>query len=143
MLDLKNMTVMTPAEAGADVELEHPVSGEPLVNEDGSPWKISVRGEDSQAVRAVVKKQHDRRIEKMRKNKSGGFDSDTVEAEQTERLVAATIGWSGLVMDGKPYDFSIPNARKLYGNPEYIWIVEQVEKAMGDRQRFFTNASKS
>lgn len=133
---------MTPAEAGTAVELEDPFSGDLILGDDGKPWTIYVRGEDSKTVRAVISRQHDRRTEKLWKGKKY-TDSVSADNDQTEKMVAATISWSGLVMDGAPYEFSIVNARALYGNPEYSWIGEQVQKAMLDRQRFFTSASKT
>jgi hypothetical protein len=136
-MDLSNLDTLSTAEAGTDVELEHPVTGEPIKDDDGKPWVISIRGSDSKTVRAIAKKQQNRFTERLRKRGQFG-DADTAESEAVEKLVAATIGWRGLVMDGKPYEFSPENAHKLYSDPRFPWIVEQVQAAMVDRKRFFS-----
>lgn len=141
MPDLASLDTLSPAEQGAVVELENPVTGEIIYGDDMKPWSITIRGEDSASVRQVVRKQHDKRSEKIRKGRDWGFDSETIESETIDKLVAATIGWSGLVLDGKPFEYSVANARKLYGDERFPWIVEQVQKAMGDRKRFFKKAS--
>jgi hypothetical protein len=137
MLDLKSLDTQAPAESGTDVELEHPATGDPLKNDDGSKWIITVRGIDSKAVKDVQKKQQNRFSERLRKRGQFG-DAESNEKEQVERLVAATIGWKGLIMDGAQYEFSRENAEKLYGDPRFPWIVEQVNAAMVDRKRFFS-----
>ena len=137
-MDLSKLDTLAPAESGTVVELEHPVTGEPIPD-----TSITLRGEDSHAVRNVIRKQHDRRIEKMRKGKGAMSDSASLESEQVEKLVAATIDWKGIELDGEPLPFSAPNARKLYSDPRFPWLVEQVQTAMLDRERFFTNGSKS
>ena len=142
-MDLKSLNILAPAESGTEVELEHPATREPLVDDKGTPWIIEVRGEDSETVRRVIKKQHDKRMDRARKGQKGGSDADLSESEQVQKLVAATIGWSGLVMDGEPYPFNAQNAHRLYSDPGFYWIVEQVQQAMSDRARFFTNGSKS
>jgi hypothetical protein len=140
-MDLAKLDTLNPAEEGTVVELEHPVTKDPIIGDDGKPWTISVRGEDSATVRTTVKKLSDKRWERLRKGKK--YDSDQDDADLVEKLASATIGWHGLILDGEPYQFSRENAKKLYADPRFPWIVEQVQLAMVDRQRFFTNASNS
>lgn len=141
--DLNDLDTMTPAEAGTVVELEHPITGEPLLDGEGNPWTITVRGEDSATVKAVIRKQQDRRSEKLRKGRGHVSDSESFDVERVEVLVAATIGWSGLTLDGALLEFNAKNARRVYGDDRFAWLVEQVEAAARDRKRFFSKPSSS
>lgn len=63
---------------------------------------------------------------------------DPTEAEEIEvdLLVAATIGWSGLVLGGKPLEYSPAAARDLYSDPKRRWLREQVKAALDDKELF-------
>jgi hypothetical protein len=137
MPDLSQLDTQAPAEEGIDVELEHPYTGEPIVNDDGTPWIIKVRGEDSATVVAVSKKQRNRISERIRK-RGQVSGAEEAEAAVIEKIVAATIGWKGLIMDGKPYEFSPQAAHSLYSDPRFPWVADQVFAAMVDRRRFFS-----
>ena len=136
-----DLDVQTPADAGTVVELEHPVTGAPILDVTGVPWSITVRGDDAVAVRAVDRKHQDRRAEKMRKGKDWGLDTETMDGERTERLVAATIAWHGLTLHGTVLPCTPKNCAMVYGDKRFAWIGEQVTRAMVDRTRFFTNTS--
>ncbi len=141
-MDLSTLDTLNPAESGTSVEIENPFTGEPITDDSGKRWTISVRGEDSATVRAVVKKQQNKFTERLRKRGQFG-DADSVQQEQIERLEAATIGWENAPnLDGNPFGYSQENARKLYSDPRFSWVVEQVSQAMADRKRFFVKGSK-
>lgn len=63
---------------------------------------------------------------------------DPVEAEEmeVEMLVAATIGWAGLVSGGKPLEYSPAAARDLYSDPRRRWLRDQIKAALDDRELF-------
>lgn len=55
----------------------------------------------------------------------------------TERLVAATLGWAGFADDdGKAIEFSADAALKLYTDPEMAWLRTQVLGAMDSAELF-------
>jgi hypothetical protein len=53
-----------------------------------------------------------------------------------EQIVAATIGWTGLVSEGKPVLCTPENVRALYTDERTQWIRDQVEVAFWDPGRF-------
>jgi hypothetical protein len=142
MLDLSTLDASTPAEEGSPVEIEHPVTGAPILNDDGKPWTIYVRGEDSPSVRDMLKRQHNKFTERLRKRGQLG-DADSAEQERVEKMQAATIRWENAPdLDSEPFPYSNANARKLYSDPRFPWVAEQVQSAMTDRKRFFSKGLK-
>jgi hypothetical protein len=142
-LDLSTLDVAEPAEQGTDVELENPFTGEPLLGADDRPVTWTLRGEDSPSVRKVIRKQQDRRNERITKGRGVDLDAKTLEAQATDRLLAATIRYSANFppLDGEPIPYSESNARKLLTDPRFSWIPEQLNNALGDRKRFLLNHS--
>ena len=75
-------------------------------------------------------------------------DKDQLEPSERRKLAfemfaVVVVGWNDaaakffaeeLGNDGK---FSNENAEKLLSNPDYFWLVQQIEKCLSDRQRFF------
>jgi hypothetical protein len=141
-LDLNDLNVTAPADSGTVIELEHPVTGKPLVDDEGKPYYVDALGDDATEVRKIDRKHADRRAEKIRRGKDWA-DADTLETESIERLTAATRGWYLPPMGGKTVEFNRITAREVYGNPGLSWIVEQVTRAMRDRKRFFATPSSS
>ncbi len=142
MLDLNTLDAANPAEEGGPVEIEHPITGAPILNDSGKPWTIYVRGEDSPSVRDIIKRQHNKWTERLRK-RGQLSDADSAQQERVEKLQAATIRWENAPqLDGGPFEYTNDNARKLYADPRFPWVLEQVESAMVDRKRFFSKGSK-
>lgn len=61
---------------------------------------------------------------------------EEAEELETDLLVAATIGWSGLVSGGQPVPFSKEAAAKLYTDPRRRWLRQQIKDALDDRELF-------
>lgn len=141
--DFGDLDTKTSAEAGTVVHLEHPGTGDPLYDEKQNAITITVLGSDSDKVRGVARKQADKRFEQARKSRGLAIDSASIESDAIARMVAATVAWSGVKLDGEVLECTEQNARKLYSDPRFPWIAEQVEKAIEDRQRFFKTVSQS
>ena len=142
--DLSTLDTKAPAEQGLVVELENPFEPEkPFVDDDGVPYSITILGADAGKVRAAEKKQLNRILTAIRKNKDA--DAEAGEQDNIEKLAAATLAWHLPSVDGEV----LPNppteraARKLYSDPRFPWIVEQLTKRIGDRARFFKKSSSS
>lgn len=143
MLDLKDLNVAAAASRGAFIELEHPVTGEPLVDAEGTPYGVDVLGEDSPEVRKVERKQADRRAEKLRRgNIDASLKQDALEQDRIERLTVATRGWYLPPLDGETLACTPVNVKRVYGSEDLAWIADQVERGMRDRARFFSTGSK-
>jgi len=133
-MDLSKLDVKEAADRGADMVLRHPATGEELFADDGTPIVFKLLGSDSQEYRRMVRMT-------ANKNLKQGRQTPTVERfEQNgvELLVAVTVGWSGVQVNGEMLEFSPANARQLY--TDYRWIQEQVDQFVAERANFLTNA---
>jgi hypothetical protein len=70
--------------------------------------------------------------------------NDPVEdiEEQTDYLVAATVGWN-LTQGGKPLAFSPAAARQLYTDPKKQWVRAQVLEAIYKTELFIAASAKN
>lgn len=128
--DLSELDTAKASNDGFDVSLYHPGTNADL------GIKIRVLGKDSDEFRKVSNAQNKRRMDRMSR---GGFRNPTPSPEELEQngielLAACTVGWSGVVLDGKSLAFSKDNAKALYSR--FPWIKEQVDAAIGDRANF-------
>jgi hypothetical protein len=129
-MDLSTIDLTKSAEDGADLILEHPVTGEPL------DIIITLAGTDSSSYRMKQKEIQNKRITKMARGKKADFS--TSDEEACDLLAGCTLGWVGIVESGKDVEFSKSNAKDLY--TKHLWIREQVDVFIGDRANFFLNA---
>ena len=128
MLDLGKFDPVAACNEGAEIEIKL----------DGMPptgTVIKVRGIDSDAVRKL----NDERIRRLQRDfkKTGKFNpTDPVDAarERIEFVIACTMGWRGVQIDGKEVPFSVEAARAVY--EKHRWIVEQLDQAIGDLGNF-------
>lgn len=114
---------------------------------DGAAVDIKLDGESTGATITVRGKYSDiaeklqrdavRRLQRDYKKTGKFVPQDPVDAEE-ERIAyatACTIGWTGIEgEDGKPLPFSPAAAADLYA--KHKWILEQVDKAIGDDALF-------
>lgn len=142
--DLNELDTKAPAERGIVVELEHPKTPlVPWVDDQGVPYSITILGGDAGKVRAVARKQLDKQITLLRKKGEMG-DAESGEQDIVERLAKATIAWHLPPLDGQTLPAPDERlARKLYNDPRFPWIVEQLQRALNDRSRLFTTPSTS
>lgn len=71
-------------------------------------------------------------------------DPEEEDEQQTDMLAKCTVGWSGFAAeDGRPLEFSITAARKLYSTPKLRWLRNQLVEALGDRERFIKRSAVS
>ena len=125
--DIESLDTVTACEEGADLEIVHPRTGEPL------GIIISVVGADSPTYRSELHKLANKRAKRGR----GVLNSESIEADNIELLVACTRGWSGLDYKGAALAFSPANARMVY--KDFVWLREQVDAFIGDRANFLKN----
>ena len=78
-------------------------------------------------------------------NKTGKVelpDPEDSEVERLKNLANATLSWSGYVNDeGQEVPFSTATALALYQDPEMMWLVDQVDTALGAKDRFTKKVS--
>jgi hypothetical protein len=129
-VDLSSIDTVKGSNDGFDVQIYHPGTNEDL------GITIKVLGKDSDKFIKVSRGQNKKRMAKMTK---GGFRATAIPVEEIEQdslmlLAACTVGWVGVVVDGKALDFNEDNAVMVY--ERFPWIREQVDAAMGDRANF-------
>ncbi len=130
-MDLNDFNLTEKAEQGADLYLEHPGTGEALES-DGKKWAIRLAGTDSKQYRNKSRALQNKRLNKVAKGRKADFGG--TDLESCELLASCTLGWSGLVKDGQPLEFSYDAAVDLYMTQ--LWIREQVDVFVGERTNF-------
>lgn len=102
-----------------------------------TPMRITLAGPEHPARRSIVHARQRRlRAAMARNGRLPVSDPEEDEAEQTDLLVAATLGWSGAAV---PY--SPQAARALYEDPKRRWLRAQVQAALDERELFTRNSA--
>jgi hypothetical protein len=134
-LDLATLDTVAACDAGAEIELRHPVTKAPL------GIYISGKGKDSAAWRAEVHKSVNARI----KRRGAVSTPEEAEVSNIMSLVAVTISWRSKNDDGKTYrntitfekkelDCTPENAKLLY--TRLIWMRDQFDEGLADLANF-------
>lgn len=128
MADLSSFPVSQSSDAGAEVTVRHPTSGDEL------DIKIRVVGPDSRKAREATRAMTDNLTKEAMEHEATPDDA-AYERMAAQHAAALTISWEHVEWDGQPFPFSQENAVKLY--TEHRWIREQVEQFAGKRANFF------
>jgi len=134
-MDLSNLDVSKKAEDGAILELDHPVTGDPLIDEEsGEAISIILLGTDSKTYRDKQREYQRKRLSKMTKKRGKEMDLTMSDEDACDLLATCTVGWEHMVENGEELEFSKEAAYKLY--MKYNWIREQVDMFIADRENF-------
>jgi hypothetical protein len=120
----------------ADYELLHPTERTPL----GVIFILA--GPEHEKRKAIVI--NFARDLRKRIGRTGKFmleDPAGDEDRETDYLVAATLGWKDLEVEGKPLPYSPDAARTLYSTPRFAWIRRQIKQALEDQENFIASSS--
>ncbi|MDP2322573.1 MAG: hypothetical protein Q8N51_00905 [Gammaproteobacteria bacterium] len=117
-----------------ELELLHPSTLIPLVAEDGTPVVIRIVGIDSPQYAEAM----DKLTERRRVRTQAGREMTPQEAREEDALTlaACTVGWQGLAFGEAEYTYNAENAKRLYLNPEFNWLKEQVNRFAAARRNF-------
>jgi len=102
------------------------------------PVTWTVRGTFSATYRRVIEQQKRAVGKRIRRGE------DVIEATDGNELaamVACTVAWAGFMSGGQPLPCTPENVRAVLSSPKAQHIVEQVRRAMGDHEAFFTKDS--
>lgn len=139
-MDISKINIIKTATEGIDVEIVNPANGEK------TDLKIKVTGAMSTAYKDDMvlllaeiedyKEQNKVDEKATRKQKAENeIKLNKFDDEITANFLAKyTIGWSGMEENGKPIEFSIKQAERIY--LEYPIIRSQVQRAMMDISNF-------
>jgi hypothetical protein len=123
--DLNDLSGLSDAqEAGIDVSITHPKTGEPL------GMVVNVSGPDSKKqAKARTAVLNDRVEKKIRKITAGRL------TEEANSMVANSINsWSGCVIESKTIEYTVDNAVMVF--TRWPFIREQVQSVSDDRANF-------
>lgn len=117
---------------GEWLELLHPVTGQPIADDEGNTLRVQLLGKDSKEYRKAQRAITERRLKS--RSKANRFDAEALEQEAVDVLIACTVAWEGFAEEGKELECKPANVRKVY--LEYPWIKEQVDEFVDDRGNF-------
>jgi len=146
--DLGKIETRKYADEGKYFPILHPVTGEPVLDDNKKPVEILISGADASRIKnAVEERQRTRRAAvEAAANKPADQRPDyngwqTREKDMIDDLVLLTEGWTdNLELDGKPLLFSKENAAILYQRfPE---IAEQMTRNATNRINFMPASPK-
>jgi hypothetical protein len=132
-MDLANIDLQAAADEGIEVKLQHPATGEYLLDEEGDHLTITVLGKDSTTWQNAAKRVNTRNANRYKDRK---IPSTAMEAALYEILAESTVKWSkSLEFDGAALKCTKDNAAMLYEKRN--WIAEQLMEAAADRSSYF------
>lgn len=132
MMDISKLGVVSAAEKGAEMPLLNPFTGE----ETGAVF--TVLGYDAEAVIAAA-----RSFDKAEAKSTKTEPDDILRRRKARLAVAAVTGWSNFVFGGHEMPYSADKATEIFSQPDFAWIVDQVQRFGGDRGNFFPQGSGS
>lgn len=131
-MDLSKLDLTEQANNGAIMDVMHPITGEQLFSESGSPVTITLLGADSTVMRQEMSNRAKKQL--ASKNKSVG-SIDEAEKLSAELLATITVDWSGISENGIEIEYSRENAIAIY--MKYSWLRQQVDTFTTDRANFY------
>ena len=132
-MDLASIDLQAAADEGIEVKLQHPATGEYLLDEEGDHLTITVLGKDSTTWQNAAKRVNTRNANRYKDRK---IPSTAMEAALYEILAESTVKWSkNLEFDGAALKCTKDNAAMLYEKRN--WIAEQLMEAAADRSSYF------
>jgi hypothetical protein len=138
--DLSTLDTAPAAEAGAKMTVLHPATGAPLKTDAGADLYLMLAGEDSERCRSARRAISDKRLKAQASGLRVQITRDELEADDLDVLVACTMGWGGLALDGADLPFNAENARALY--KRLPWLREQANAFITDRSAFLKPSPK-
>lgn len=124
-MELSQLATAEAHEEGAECNIKDPLTGE------ATDVFIRIMGADSAKWREQKKKQTNAVIEARASGKDFAVDFDAMDVAA---LVAVTIGWRGIMLDGAEYEFNGKNAKHLYTNSPSV--VGQLLEFLSDGANF-------
>lgn len=132
-MDLANIDLQAAAENGIDVKLQHPATGDYLVDDNGEHLVITVLGKDSETWQTAAKRINTKNANRY---KGKNVPNSALENALYEILSECTVKWTkNIEFDGEALKCNKENALMLYEKRN--WIAEQLVEAAGDRASYF------
>jgi len=132
-MDLANIDLQAFAEQGIEVRLQHPSTGEYLLDGDDNQVTITVLGKDSELWQNTAKRVNAKNAARYKDRK---IPPSALENALYEILAECTIEWSkSIEYNGEVLPCNKENALMLYEKRN--WIAEQLIEEAADRSAYF------
>jgi hypothetical protein len=129
-MDLASLDLTKASNDGAWITLKHPATGEELSG------RIKIVGKDSTKFTQLSEEFKRKTLEDMKSNRTMSQRLENAQEQSDSILVACTLDWEGMMLDGKDLEFTESNVKMVYNR--FNWIKEQIDVAIADRANFLT-----
>ena len=129
-MDLKDLT---PTSDTVDVNIVHPTTLEPLLNDNSDPMVITMYAPHSKEYKAAVHEQTNKRLKQAQSKKKVDLTAEDIEDATLDLFAKTTKSWN-ITYDGKEPDFSVSKAKEIYS--EVFWIRDQIDEAVSNSLNF-------
>jgi hypothetical protein len=127
-MDLAKLDLTKASNEGAWYTLKHPATGEELSG------KIKIVGKDSTKFTQMSEEFRRKTLEDMKSTKTMSQKMESAQEQSDAILVACTLDWEEMMLDGEDLPFTEANVRMIYSR--FHWIKEQIDIAIADRSNF-------
>ena len=129
-MDLKDLT---PTSDTVDVNIVHPTTLEPLLNDNSDPMVITMYAPHSKEYKAAVHEQTNKRLKQAQSKKKVDLTAEDIEEATLDLFVKTTKSWN-ITYDGEEPNFSVSKAKEIYS--EVFWIRDQIDEAVSNSLNF-------
>lgn len=129
-MDLKDLT---PTSDTVDVNIVHPTTLEPLLNDNSDPMVITMYAPHSKEYKAAVHEQTNKRLKQAQSKKKVDLTAEDIEEATLDLFAKTTKSWN-ITYDGEEPNFSVGKAKEIYS--EVFWIRDQIDEAVSNSLNF-------
>ena len=127
-MDLAKLDLTKSSNEGVWISLKHPATDKEL------PMKIKIIGKDSDKIVKLSEEFRRASLDEMKNNKTIEQRLQSSKEYGDNLLVACTLDWKDIELDGKKLDCTPENVALVY--KRFGWIKEQIDTAIADRANF-------
>lgn len=120
------------ADKGVTLVIEHPVTGDEIKG-----MTVTVCGMDSERYQEMKRRKMQNALDEKANRKPKKLNAKDLAEAGMRDLAELTLGWTGFEFGKEDYPFTTDNAFKLYTNPSFKWLVDQIDEFVSDRANFF------
>jgi excinuclease UvrABC helicase subunit UvrB len=129
-MDLKDLK---PTSDTVDVNIVHPTTLEPLLNDNSDPMVITMYAPHSKEYKAAVHEQTNKRLKQAQSKKKVDLTAEDIEDATLDLFAKTTKSWN-ITYDGEEPNFSVSKAKEIYS--EVFWIRDQIDEAVSNSLNF-------
>ena len=129
-MDLKDLK---PTSDTVDVNIVHPTTLEPLLNDNSDPMVITMYAPHSKEYKAAVHEQTNKRLKQAQSKKKVDLTAEDIEEATLDLFAKTTKSWN-ITYDGEEPNFSVSKAKEIYS--EVFWIRDQIDEAVSNSLNF-------